>query len=130
MTNAELALLKDFLSCHEDMIARLRGYGGLVEWLSGVESTANALRSAIVTIEALPVTADGVRVVPGMTVYLHLADKTCVVESITKEYPIINYTHVEEGWGVVKSTMSARGEWSSRESYEASRNPKKVSHES
>lgn len=74
MTNADLSLLKDLLSCHEATIARLRLSGGLCEWLHTVAATANALRSAIATIESLPVTKDGVRVVPHTVELYHPDD--------------------------------------------------------
>jgi hypothetical protein len=80
MTNADLSLLKDLLSCHEATIARLRLSGGLCEWLHTVAATADALRSAIADIERLSTTKDGHRVTPGMKLYY--VDPTGYVQGV------------------------------------------------
>jgi Tfp pilus assembly protein PilW len=61
ITNEQIAILKDHLRIGDAM------------WGETYPVTA-ALRAAIATIEALPVTRDGVWVVPGMTLYERMGE--------------------------------------------------------
>lgn len=69
MTNAELNTLRILLCKYEQ--------ASLVE--PGAYKVADALRSAIATIESLPVTKDGYRIVHGMTLYERIS-ADCILE--------------------------------------------------
>jgi hypothetical protein len=58
ITNEQLELLKALFASHKETDAILRESGRLSEYLSTAEKITEALRAAIATIEALPVTRD------------------------------------------------------------------------
>jgi hypothetical protein len=112
-TNAHMGHLKSLLGNYER--------ASLCE--PGAYKIANALRAAIATLEALPETADGVRVVPGMKIYpLHpLTEENCD-DPPEEDHTVAKLVMYDPWSGDTLEEPSFAANYSSKEAAEAARN--------
>lgn len=89
VTKEQTDRCRELLAYQRRMLAMEKSHGGDPECEVDMEADCNALAALIETVEKLPETADGVRVVPGMRVWIKGYSENGEVHSITYDGEIL-----------------------------------------
>jgi hypothetical protein len=124
-TNAHMGYLKSLLDSQTEATEMLRKSGRMADYLATADALVETLRAAIATIEALPVTANGVRVVPGMKIYpLHpLTDENCD-DPPEEDHTVAKLVMYDQWSGDTYEESAFELNYSSKEAAEAARTGK------